>query len=140
MQKNKGASSKHSRDIPFLQFFQRISIGRKIGWSDQRDWFLSVMLKLWQIENFTIGNFLVCRVGWQNNGWIIAKRCSRMRTCERDLHTKFQFNRPKIAEVIPFFYFWLVGWLGRSACTDFSKSIIFKAAYPKVLPCKRSRQ
>ena len=96
MQKNKGASSKHSRDIPFLQFFQRISIGRKIGWLDQRDRFLSVMLKLWQIENFTIGNFLLSRVGWRKNGWIITKHYCRTQMRKRDLHTKFQFDRPKI--------------------------------------------
>ena len=54
------------------------------------------MLMLWQIENFAIGNFLVGRVGRLKNGWIVIKRYSRMRMHERNLHTKFQLNRPKI--------------------------------------------
>ena len=73
------------------------------------------MLKLWQIENFAVGNFLVGRVGRLKNGWIITKRYSRMRMHERDLHTKFQLNHPNIAEVIPCFHFWWVGRLGQSA-------------------------
>ena len=56
-----------------------------------------------------------------------------------DPHTKFQLNRPKIAEVIPYFHFWLVGRLGRSAQTDFHETFVFKAAYPSVPPCKKSR-
>ena len=63
------------------------------------------MLKLWQFENVAIGNFLVSRVGQWKNGWIVTKRYSRMRMRERDLHTKFQLDRPEIAEVISFFYF-----------------------------------
>ena len=58
---------------------------------------------------------------------------------ERNLHTKFQLNRQKSAEVIQRFLFKSVGRLGRSASTDFNKSANFKAAYPKVLPCKISR-
>ena len=56
-----------------------------------------------------------------------------------DLHTNFLLDWPKIAEVIPFFHFWLVGWLGRSACMDFADSIVFKAPYPGLRPCKISR-
>ena len=98
--------------------------------------FLSEMLKLWQIENFAIGNFLVGRVGRLKNGWIVIKRYSRIWMRERNLHTKFQLNRPNIAEVILCFHFWLVGWLGRSACMDFDKTSWSKAAYHKVLPWK----
>ena len=58
-----------------------------------------------QFENFAIGNFLVGWVGQWKNGWIVTKRYSRMRMRERDLHTKFQLDRPEIAEVIPFFHF-----------------------------------
>ena len=54
------------------------------------------MLKLWQIENFAIGNFLVGRVGRLKNGWIVIKHYCRMRMRKRNLHTKFQLNRPKI--------------------------------------------
>ena len=61
------------------------------------------MLKLWQFENFATGNFLVSRVSWWKNDWIVTKRYSRMWTRERNLHTKFQLDRPIIYEVIPFF-------------------------------------
>ena len=37
--KYQGDSSRRFQDIPFLQFFQKISIGRKFGWSDLRDHF-----------------------------------------------------------------------------------------------------
>ena len=55
--------------------------------------------------NFAIVNFLVSRVGQWKNGWIVTKSYSHMRMRERDLHTKFQLDRPEIAEVISFFYF-----------------------------------
>ena len=48
-------------------------------------------------------------------------------TCGCVKETKFQLDWPIIAEVILFFYFCLVGLLGRSDCTDFSESIVFKA-------------
>ena len=88
--------------------------------------FLSEMLKLWQIENFAVGNFLVGRVGRLKNGWIVTKCYSCMRMHERDMPTKFQLNRPKITKVILCFQFWLVGRLGRSAWTDFHETFIFK--------------
>ena len=67
------------------------------------------MLKLGQKENFAIDNFLVGRVGRLKNGWIVIKRNSHMRMRERNLHTKFELNRPKFAEVITGFQFWPVG-------------------------------
>ena len=46
------------------------------------------------------------------------------------MHTKLLLVRSKVAKVIPCFYFWLVGRLGRSARMHCSGSSVIKVAFP----------
>lgn len=46
------------------------------------------------------------------------------------LNTKFQLDRTKIDEVIPFFHFRVVGQLGRFISMDFAETFIFNVPYP----------
>ena len=89
-------------------------------------------------EIFSISNFWVGRADLQNIGWSITKLLNSMRVRETDFHTKFQTNRTKIAKLSHFQYFWLVGWLGWSACTDFEKKFRPEAYYLGILLCKKS--
>ena len=74
---------------------------------------------------------MVGRVGRSKNGWIIIKCYSRMRMHERNLHTKFQLNQPKIVEVVPRFHFWSVGWL--VGCASLQARILIKVTFSKQL-------
>ena len=117
--KNKDASSKCSWDIPFLQFFRRISIGRKFDWSDLRDWFymncflfecLPTKFHRAPIRNAQVMAIWKFRY-WQlfgKSGWLMKKwfDCCRVKgTCILN-YSLIGLKLPKLSH---FFHFWLVG-------------------------------
>ena len=72
-------------------------------------------MKNMEVENFHFWSILVGRAGRSKNGRSHFKHCIAVWKVVNDLCTKLELNRKKIGRVSPFFKFWLVGWLGRSA-------------------------
>ncbi len=68
-----------------------------------------------EVRNFHFWSILVGRAGRSKNGRSHFKHSIAAWKVMNGLCTKFELNRMKNGRISPFFNFWLVGWLGRSA-------------------------
>ena len=80
-----------------------------------------------EVGNFHFWSVLVGRAGWSKNGRSHFKHSESLKRLTNDLCIKFEPNRMKIDRVSPFWNFWLVGWLGRSAWAKLAPEFGFKA-------------
>ena len=84
-------------------------------------------MKNTEVENFHFWSVLVGWAGRSKNGRSHLKHSIAVWKVINDLCTKFELNRIKIGRVSPFWNFWLVGWLGRSAWVKLAPELWFKA-------------
>ena len=77
-----------------------------------------------------VGRYLRKRAKWAGGFWNCCSRFVRSIAVWKvmnELCTMFEVNRMKIGQVSPFWNFWLVGWLGRSAWVKLATAFKFKA-------------